>query len=358
MKITNVKAIYPRWQNLPPRPGETAKTGVWQSHFWQIVVRVDSDTGATGFGYGGGGIPGTIIVNEHLRELLIGRHVESIDDIREIWDMLYFKSIPYGRKGIPVMALSGIDLALWDLLGKQNNKPVYDLLGGIQKPNVRAYASTRDFERDCEAGFTAMKFSHRWTGQESDYDATIELANRARDIFGANALIMTDCYMSWDSEVTLEMARLLSEYNLYWFEDVLTPDNLDQMASLKPNIKPVLLAGGEHEFTHHGFGALAKAGSLDVWQPDITWCGGITAGLRILEIAHRFGVSVVPHRGGEIWALHLIVASECENLAETHPDRWQTPIDNLWTDEPYPVGGYIAPSDRPGFGVTLNESML
>ena len=350
MKITDVKAVYPRWRHLP--------SGVWQSHFWQIVVRIDSDAGVAGLGYGGGGAPGAMVVNEHLRELLIGREIDSVDDIREAWDLLYFKSLPYGRKGIPIMALGGIDLALWDLLGKARDRPVYELLGGLKKTGIRAYASTQSFERDRDAGFTAVKFGPRWTGRESDYDATVEMAARARDIFGPDALVMTDCYMSWDSAVTREMASMLAEYDLYWFEDVLTPDDLDEMAALRPAVKPVLLAGGEHEFTQHGFAALAKAGALDLWQPDITWCGGITAGLRILDLARSAGVPVAPHRGGEIWSLHFIAATDCEDLAETHPDRWIPPNDDLWPDEPRAVDGYIAPTDAPGFGVTLNEAML
>ena len=110
MRITDVKAVYPNWT---PRPG-----GAWQSYFWQIVVRVETDTGAWGLGYGGGGPPACQVVNSHLRELLVGRAVESAGDIRDLWDLMYAKSLPYGRKGIPVMALSGVDLALWDLLGR------------------------------------------------------------------------------------------------------------------------------------------------------------------------------------------------------------------------------------------------
>ena len=350
MKITDVKAVYPNWRQLP--------AGAWQSHFWQIVVEVRTDAGVAGLGYGGGGRPAVEVVNSHFRELLVGRAIDSADDIRETWDLLYFKSLPYGRKGIPVMALSGVDLALWDFLAKAQDRPVYELLGGLQKQKVRVYASTENFDRDRDAGFTAVKFSSQWTGDERDYDDTVEAAAKARAAFGPDALVMADCYMSWDSEVTSEMARLLSPYGLYWLEDILTPDDLTEMAALKPRVKPVLLAGGEHEFTHHGFEEVARAGALDVWQPDITWCGGITAALRVLDLAGKTGVKVVPHRGGEVWGLHFIAATGCEDLAETHPDRWQDGAETLWLDEPRPVDGYITPHDRPGFGVVLNEAML
>ena len=123
-------------------------------------------------------------------------------------------------------------------------------------------------------------------------------------------------------------------------------------------MKPVLIAGGEHEFTQYGFADVARAGALDLWQPDLTWCGGITAGIRILELARRHDIPVAPHRGGEVWGLHFIVATECEDMAETMPERWQEPRDLLWFNEPEADRGFIEPSDAPGFGVKLNEAML
>ena len=107
---------------------------------------------------------------------------------------------------------------------------------------------------------------------------------------------MIDTYMSWDQEVTVEMGRCLAEFNIYWYEDVLTPDDLEGQAELRPLVAPTLIAGGEHEFTHYGFSQIARANALGLWQPDITWCGGITAVLLIVELAHRPCVPVSPHR--------------------------------------------------------------
>ena len=123
-------------------------------------------------------------------------------------------------------------------------------------------------------------------------------------------------------------------------------------------IKPVLVAGGEHEFSHHGFAEIARVGALDLWQPDITWCGGITAGLRILDIARPDSIPVCPHRGAEVWGLHLIAATDCMDLAEFHTDHIREERDILWLNEQSPVNGYISPTDAPGFGVKLNEAML
>ena len=349
MKITDVKAVFPNYKHVVPS---------WRTHFWQVVVRVESDSGVAGFGYGGGGIASVEIVNRHFRELLIGREINGVEDISSIWDRLYEASLPYGRKGLAIMALSGIDLALYDLLGKAESKPVYEILGGAKKSSVFAYATGADSALYHRLGYKAHKFPHRWTGVEADYDSAVKAAARAREMFGPDALLMIDCHMSWDKAVTLEMARRLSEFNFYWFEDVLTPDDLEGQAELRPLIEPTILAGGEHEFTHHGFGDIAESPALGLWQPDITWCGGLTAGLRIVESANRLGIPVSPHRGGEVWGLHLMVATDCVDLAEFHSDHIREERDVLWLGEPAPKDSYIAPTDSPGFGVTLNEAMV
>ena len=349
MKITDVKAVYPKYKHLAPS---------WRTHFWQIVVRVDTDTGVTGYGYGGGGVAGVAVVNGHLRDHLIGREIESVADIQATYDILYMESLPYGRKGLGVMALSGIDLALYDMLGKARDVPVCALLSDEPKKNIRAYATGEDALRYRDLGYTANKFGHRWTGNDSGYDTAVRSAEHAREVFGDAGLVMVDVYMSWDAEVTLEMSRRLADYNLYWFEDILTPDDLDGQAALVDEVKPTLIAGGEHEFTRHGFDAIARAGAMDLWQPDITWCGGITEGIRIVEIAEQHGIPVAPHRGGEVWGLHLIAGSGCADLAEYHSDHIRDERDILWFNEPAPIDGYISPSDRPGFGVTLNEALL
>ena len=120
------------------------------------------------------------------------------------------------------MALSGIDLALWDLLGKAEGKPVYDLIGGLKKDRVRAYATGGDPARVRDLGYTAVKRSHKWRS-DADYDEAAVQAVRCRELFGPEALLMFDCYMSWDAGVALRMREILAEYEPYWFEDLITP---------------------------------------------------------------------------------------------------------------------------------------
>ena len=259
--------------------------------------------------------------------------IDTVQDIQKIWDKLYFETLPYGRKGLAIMAISGIDLALYDLLGKSTNQPVFELLGGARKDKIQAYATGQDSELYCDLGLTAHKFPHRWNGEKS-YETAIESANTSRQVLGKEALVMIDTYMTWDFDVTLNMSKILNPYDIYWFEDVLTPDELDGQQRLRGKVKPTLISGGEHEFTHYGFSEIAKSKALDLWQPDITWCGGITAGLRIMKIADFHGIPVVPHRGGEVWGLHLIVASNCLNMAEILPGTREGFIDEYGQANP------------------------
>ena len=347
MKIESVKAVYPNYQNV---------VSSWRTHLWQIVVEVRTDTGVKGYGYGGGGLASLPIVNGHFSELLVGESLNSAEDVKSIWDRLYYESIPYGRKGVAMMALSGVDLALWDALGKAERLPVADLIGGVRKQRMDVYATGPDSEWYAELGVLGQKLTHRWNGTTDDAVAS---AGNARDIMGDEAKIMFDVYMSWDDIVTDRMAMALADFNIYWFEDVLTPDDLRVLGDLRSRVSPINLAGGEHEFGVAGFKEIAEHGAYDIWQPDVTWCGGITAGLMICELAEDYDVPVVPHRGGEVWGLHLIAASDaCDNLAEMLLGQRDASVDDLWVGNPTIEGGKLSINDEPGFGVRLNEGML
>ena len=256
-----------------------------------------------------------------------------------------------------MMALSGVDLALWDLLGRVRDQPVCELLGGRGTPGVRAYASGLAFETYRDMGFDAVKVFHHWW-EPADYERTEAVIANARETMGPEALVMLDCYMSWDAEIAVAMRERLAPYGVYWFEDILTPDHKHELAELRPKLAPVLSAGGEHEFTLDGYRALAAAGSLDLWQPDVTWCGGLTGALAILELADEKGIPVCLHRGGEPWGLHLIAGSNCLALAElVGPDRQDGTV-QPWQGFPELVDGRLHIADRPGFGMEPDPALL
>ena len=348
MKIKSVSAVYPNYQHTTPS---------WRTHLWQIVVRVETNTGQIGWGYGGGGKAAVAIVNGHFAEILVGKSFDSISDISEIWDFLYTASIPYGRKGVAIMALSGVDLALFDALGKAEMKPVANLLGSTIKDQMRCYATGPDTNYYAELGFTAQKFPFQWKGNESEA-VGVAMGEKARSAFGKDAEVMFDVYMTWNSEITLRMHKALEHVGIHWYEDILTPDNLEELGVLRTKIYPVNMAGGEHEFTAHGFADIARTKAYDIWQPDITWCGGITAGLQIINLALANNAEVVPHRGAEPWGLHFIAATACEDFAEILPGVRGGGIDDLWIGAPEPVDGYIQIENEPGFGIKPNEDLL
>lgn len=351
MHIADISAVYPRYS------GFDAKN--WRKHLWQIVVRVTTDTGQVGYGYGGGGKASLPIINGHFRELLVGQPIGEVADIARIWDTLYYESLPYGRKGIAIMALSGVDLALWDALAKAEDITVAQLIGKVDKPSVNVYATGPDSEWYAELGVAGQKLTHRWNGNQEDYDTAVQAADAARQTLGPEKLLMFDVYMTWDEAVTESMAALLQPFNIYWFEDVLTPDDYDRLAKLRPVVNPVNLAGGEHEFGVKGFEDAANAGAFDIWQPDITWCGGMTAGVRIANLASQHGAKVIPHRGGEVWGLHLVAASQhCEDLAELVLGNRGSRTHEIWFGQPELKDGKLEIRDELGFGVVPNEALL
>ncbi len=348
LKVASVRAVYPNYKHTAPS---------WRTHLWQIVVRIETDAGLVGWGFGGGGKSAVEIVNGHFAEILVGKSFDSVSDISDIWDYLYAESIPYGRKGIAIMALSGVDLALFDALGKAESVPVARLLNDTPRRQIRCYATGTDTDWYAERGFTAHKMPHRWAG-DSSIETAVGVAEKMREVHGPDAEVMLDVYMSWDLAITLKMHDALKHIGLYWYEDILTPDDLAEIGSLRRKTRPVKMAGGEHEFTAHGFAEIARTKAYDIWQPDITWCGGITAGLRILEMAKAAKAEVVPHRGGEPWGLHLIAASDCEDFAEVLPGTRGAATDDLWIGAPEAVDGYIEPGDESGFGVEPNSDLL
>jgi len=186
----------------------------------------------------------------------------------------------------------------------------------------------------------------------------VDMGEKARSALGKDAEVMFDVYMTWNSEITLRMHNALKHVGIHWYEDILTPDDLEELSVIRTKIYPVNMAGGEHEFTAHGFADIARTKAYDIWQPDITWCGGITAGLQIVALALANNAKVVPHRGAEPWGLHLIASTACEDFAEILPGIRGDNKDDLWIGAPEPVDGYIQIEDEPGFGIKPNEDLL
>lgn len=336
MRITDVRACQPSCDS--PRD--------WRTSMGQILVAVDTDVGLTGYGVGGGGLSAIHIVRTVLRDLLLGKFTEPV---RDIWRQMYRATLPFGRKGVAVMAISGVDLALWDLLGKAERCSVGRLLGGVCHRRIPAYVTAWDFIPDDIVGqYSAYKL-HLSGGIES---MLIAATAHARKRIGDECSLMVDAWMQWDVATTLRFAAATQALRLDWIEEPLSPDELVGYAALVRQ-SPVPIAGGEHEFTADAFREIIQRQLHHVLQPDVCWCGGMTQLVEIYRIAGERGVRVCPHRGAEIWSLPALAALDPQPLAESGRP-WMT-----WVGGQPPIrDGWIEVPNGPGFGVTIDESKL
>ncbi|HET7769201.1 MAG TPA: enolase C-terminal domain-like protein [Chloroflexota bacterium] len=339
--MPRITALYAAHPEGPGGPRD------WRMTLGQILVAVETDDGVRGIGVGGGGPVGVYLVHTILCPLLLGQELDSIKDIERLWERMYRDTLAYGRKGLAIMAISGVDLALWDALGHSQGKSVATLLGGPRQSKLPCYATTRDPAAAVQQGFTAVKLGLAGGGP----DEAIKLIAETRRRIGPGIKLMTDAWGQWSFDESLRAAQRLAEYDLTWLEEPLPPDDHEGYARLS-ELSPVPIAGGEHEYTVRGFRELAKLKAHPIWQPDVCWTGGLTQLKAIYALAAEEGTRVIPHRGGEVWSLHAIAALDSEPLAESGRP-WMT-----WIEGQPPIqDGHIEVPDLPGFGVTVREDV-
>lgn len=306
MKITDVEVIHLRIEQI-----EEISNGTQDC----AIVLVHTDEGITGIGEAESSphvmkaiieAPRSHSVMVGLREVLIG---ENPLDIERLWRKMYQASIYMGRRGAVIHALSGVDIALWDIKGKAYGQSVCSLLGGSPDTKVRAYASAL-FGKDGketgekaalykEHGFTAFKFGWMDFGRHPKTD--IAHIEGVRDAVGPEAPVMLDvgwAYDSggpeWDHTVALQRAHMFADYDIYWLEEPLHPDDWDGYRDLCDR-SPIRIAAGEQMATLGDFKDLVQRAHLDILQPDVARAGGITETMRISAFAHAHRTPIVPH---------------------------------------------------------------
>ena len=347
VEVANPMSIYPEYKATRslffPDPGKVPG----------FTVEIATDKGIKGYGNGGPG--GGMIVTDHLTKLLIN---EDPFNTERIWDICWRSTMSYGRMGVTMNAISGVDMALWDIIGKATNLPVYRLIGGEVKPRVPAYCTGNDIEQHIEAGFTRLKLAipHGPADGREGMKKNVELVKRARQALGPDGDIMLDCWMAWTERYTLEMADLVAPYRVYWMEEVLQPHDYAGFGRLNAAIKSTRIATGEHEYGRYGFRYLLEHNAASIWQPDLNWCGGLTELRRIGALAAAYDIPVIPHGGGLNGAIHWIIANVNAPWAELFMPAPGGPkeVYQLW-EEQYqisrgPEGIYTRPPDRPGWG--------
>lgn len=343
MVITALRTFQPIAKNSPPD---------WRTSLGQMAVRIETDAGLVGYGVGGGGAAGRLVIDDVLAPLLIGREPEPVESL---WEELYFATLPFGRKGIAVMALSGVDLALWDLRAKAQGVSVAALLGGKDGSTVPTYTTVwHEVDHDTASGrgpggLGPVKLHVGGADPLDRLDDVVVRIADARWAIGPARRLMVDAWMKWDVEFTLRVAERIEPLRVEWIEEPLSPDDLAGYERLT-RACPIPIAGGEHEFTAAAFRELIDRRLHAVLQPDVCWVGGLTELVKIYRAARGTGVRVVPHRGAEVWALHAIAALDSDPLAESGRP-WMT-----WVrGQPVMTNGRINVPLGPGFGVTLEE---
>jgi L-rhamnonate dehydratase len=321
-----------------------------------ILVEIRTKTGITGYGLGCGGGAGAYIIEHHLADLLVGANALNAE---LIWEQMYNSTLFYGRKGITIMAISGVDLALWDIRGKHANLPVHQMLGGPTRDKVPAYYTGVKVEEALNLGFRAFKQPIRFGvehGREG-MQKTVDELRRVRQMIGPDSELMIDCLCKWDVPYTLEMADRLADLRLYWIEEPISPDDVEGYAELCRRIERPLIASGEHEYTRFGFQDLIRRKAVKLVQPDTTWCGGLTELRRISALSAANHLPMVPHRGGSPYGMAVIVSTPNCPFAESFGTlEARTPLIEAMTSRF--ENGYYYPNGRPGFGVEIKDGML
>ena len=323
------------------------------------TVVVETDKGITGFGYGGPGA--AFVIEPHLPKLLLG---EDPFQVERLWDIMWRGTLYYGRKGAVVHAISAIDNALWDIVGKALGKPVYQLLGGADWQRVPSYCTGNNIEQAVEFGFKKLKLALPYgpADGEKGFEQNEQLVERARRLLGPNGEIMLDCWMALTESYTEELAARLKPHRVYWMEECLMPDDYMGMGRLNTRVDSTRMATGEHEYTRFGFELLACHKAADIWQPDMNWCGGLTELRWIDSLARANNTPVIPHAGWRGGAAHFVFSNANTPWCEMFLPWPGGPkeVYHCFEEEAGitrgPEGIYMRPLDKPGFGFEVKPA--
>lgn len=350
------------------------------------LVEVVTDEGITGwgecFGPGNVAIANKVIVERVIQPMILEENPLNRD---VLWHKVYNLLRDHGQKGMPIQALSGVDIALWDILGKVTGLSISRLIGGRFREQVPVYgygmmlrrenlpALMDRFEDEAaaikSAGFVATKMK---VGLGSKQD--VQLAESVRRGVGDDFPFMVDANHCYTVDQALYVGRALEELDAYWFEEPVAPEDLDGYRELRSQLK-INIAGGEAEFTRWGWQNLLEKHCLDIAQPEVCALGGISEYLRVLALAQAHFTQVINH----VWGSAVAIATNLQLLAVIPPlpggIHPQEPMlefdttDNKFRDdlltEPLNIqrqvaknGGYVPIPDVPGHGAEPNREFL
>jgi len=341
-------------------PAYKRHRSLWQPKWGGVWVQAIAEDGTFGLGQTTFGRPVAAIVDDHFGPVLAG---ESCFAIEKCWDMMFRMSKPYGSGGLASCAMSGVDLALWDLVGKLQGKPVYELLGGPVKDRIFCYATGNDTDWQLELGFEAVKLACPYGPVDGvkGLDENERLLAKTRELVGDDVEVMLDCYMAFDVPYTIRLAQRLKPYRLKWIEEYLIPEDIDGHRAVREAVNWTSLASGEHFYTPYPYMQVIKDQSLDILQPDIKWVGGLTACVKIAHMAEAAGLEVILHGGaGNAYGQHFTYATSNAPWAECFVGSPPgIPLADVASPgQAVPEDGWLVPFDAPGFGMDIAESQI
>lgn len=383
MKITNVRARVFEWKGktVPPQANFCANAmdqlwdrgdsmGSFRFHGW-TVVEVETDDGHVGIG--NVALAPRIakqIIDQYLMPLIIGH---DPFDYEYLWQRMYRSTLAWGRKGVAMAAISAVDIALWDLMGKATGRPVFKLLGGRTKEKIPCYASKlyrsdlKEMQREAQSyldqGFTAMKMRFGYGPKDGPAGVrkNLDSVEAVREVIGYDVDLMLECYMGWNLEYAKRILPKLERFEPRWLEEPVIADDIDGYAELN-QLTSIPISGGEHEFTSHGFRQLLDKRAVSVIQYDTNRVGGITAAHKVNALAEAYSVPVIPH-AGQMHNYHLTMSTLASPMSEFFPVH-DVEVGNelfyyIFEGDPAPENGYLQLDDhKPGLGLTLSAKYL
>ena len=383
MKIISIKSHVLRYE-LDKELGYSQQ---YYKHRTAHLVEVETDEGITGWGECFG--PGNIaLANKYIVEKVIQPLIKGDDPLNKeyIWHKVYNLLRDSGQKGMPIQALSGIDIALWDILAKKSNLPLYQLLGGKTNDKIPVYGygmmlQKKTVDELCELfkneasqikekNFKAMKMKIGMGPKED-----LKLVSAVRDTIGSEFKLMVDANHAYNKNDALYVGKGLDEMNIYWFEEPVAPEDYDGYKELKEKLK-TNIAGGEAEFTKYGWNQLIKNNCIDIAQPEVCGLGGITEYLKVSALAQSNFIPIVNH----VWGSALSVAVNL-HLLTTLPDmpgglfptksmlEFDTTEKNIFitdlAEEKFSIldqvknkNGFASPLENIGIGINPNKDFI
>jgi L-alanine-DL-glutamate epimerase-like enolase superfamily enzyme len=355
MKITGIQVSTLNVPAPPPR-------NTYYPHNAYVVARIHTDEGIEGLGYTMlVGADGASSVRAYLHDNLVPRLIgENPLDITRLWRKMYDADRGIRKKGIPMYALSAVDIGLWDVLGKSVGHPLWQLWGGSAEP-VPVYGgggflsyTVDDIVKEAEETFGIGARHYKMKVGLAPLPDLMENVKRVaavRKAIGDKPKLLVDANQRLDVHANVRLANAIEQYDIFWYEEPVYADNIAQCAEVARRIN-IPVATGENEYTRYGFRDLVDSKAAAILNPDIMRCGGFSELLRISHLAAAYDMTIAPHLAPEL-SVHVLAAIPNALLLEWSISR--TPV---WREEPVVDNGRMRVPARPGHGMEFSEAAL